>query len=107
MRTIRLQLGMTAVALALWGGLFVPPLPAVGQVSTSTSLAEDPALTSRGPTLIAAAGPDGDTGRGSESQQGSWNIEPVSQFGGATYVVAVKGTYAYISVGPRLVILVC
>ena len=37
--------------------------------------------------------------------QAAWNVELVGQIGGATYAVAVEGNYAYIGVGPRLVIL--
>jgi len=33
------------------------------------------------------------------------NVELVGQIGGSTYAVAVQGDYAYIGVGPRLVIL--
>ncbi|MFQ5616064.1 MAG: LVIVD repeat-containing protein [Anaerolineales bacterium] len=33
------------------------------------------------------------------------NVEFVGQIGGATYAVAVQGNYAYIGVGPRLIIL--
>ena len=33
------------------------------------------------------------------------NVELVGQFGGATRAVAVQGRYAYLGVGPRLVIL--
>jgi hypothetical protein len=33
------------------------------------------------------------------------NVELVGQIGGATYAVAVQGVYAYVGVGPRLVIL--
>jgi len=32
-------------------------------------------------------------------------VELVGQIGGATYAVAVQGNYAYVGVGPRLVIL--
>jgi hypothetical protein len=35
----------------------------------------------------------------------SWNVELIGQVGGPTYAVAVQGNYAYIGVGPRLVIL--
>lgn len=37
--------------------------------------------------------------------QSAENVELVSQFGGETYAVAVQGSYAYIGIGPRLVVL--
>jgi len=37
--------------------------------------------------------------------QQSQNVELVGQIGGSTWAVAVQGNYAYIGVGPRLVIL--
>ena len=38
-------------------------------------------------------------------QQQAQNVELVGQIGGVTYAMAVQGTYSYIGVGPRLVIL--
>ena len=42
---------------------------------------------------------------GAIPQQQAENVEFVGQIGGTTYAVAVQGNYAYIGVGPRLVIL--
>ena len=44
-------------------------------------------------------------GEGVAVQQQSQNVQLVGQIGGETYAVAVQGNYAYIGVGPRLVIL--
>ena len=33
------------------------------------------------------------------------DMQLVGQFGGASYAVALQGTYAYVGVGPRLVVL--
>jgi PKD repeat protein len=46
-----------------------------------------------------------DTLNASVTTAAAWNVELVGQIGGATYAVAVQGSYAYIGVGPRLVIL--
>jgi hypothetical protein len=40
-----------------------------------------------------------------QQAQQAQNVEFVAQIGGATYAVAVQGNYAYIGLGPRLVIL--
>ena len=37
--------------------------------------------------------------------QPAWNVEYVGQIGGSTNAVAIQGSYAYIGVGPRLIIL--
>ncbi len=47
----------------------------------------------------------GPAGRSAPQQQQAENVEFIGQIGGVTYAVAVQGTYAYIGVGPRLVIL--
>ncbi len=49
----------------------------------------------------ATIAPEEDRQRG----QDAWNVEYVSQIGGPSYVVAIYGNYAYIGIGPRLVIL--
>ena len=63
-------------------------------------------------SLILIVGASGAlaSGPGSQStpatlQQQSRNMQLVGQIGGETRAVAVQGTYAYIGVGPRLVIL--
>jgi hypothetical protein len=52
-------------------------------------------------SLPGTASGEGD-GVGMQSTQ---NVDLVAQIGGATYAVAAQGNYAYIGVGPRLVIL--
>jgi len=46
-----------------------------------------------------------DTLNASVTTAAAWNVELVGQIGGATKAVAVHGNYAYIGIGPRLVIL--
>lgn len=41
---------------------------------------------------------------GAKMALGAHNVESVGQIGGVTYAVALRGNYAYIGVGPRLVI---
>ncbi len=48
--------------------------------------------------------PSNDTLKPGETPEAK-NVELVGQIGGGTYAVAVQGNYAYIGVGPRLVIL--
>lgn len=44
------------------------------------------------------------TGKGGRQTQSS-NVELIGQIGGTTNAVAIQGSYAYVGVGPRLVIL--
>jgi hypothetical protein len=55
--------------------------------------------------LMAALAGLGSGGRGLGAlAQGGSNVELVGQIGGAVYAVAVQGRYAYVGVGPRLVV---
>ena len=55
--------------------------------------------------LMAALAGLGSGGRGLGAlAQGGFNVEWVGQIGGATLAVAVQGRYAYVGVGPRLVV---
>jgi len=55
--------------------------------------------------LMAALAGLGSGGRGLGAlAQGGSNVELVGQIGGLTLAVAVQGRYAYVGVGPRLVV---
>lgn len=49
--------------------------------------------------------PEGRPGDAGNVQQLAENVELVSQLGGSTHAVAVQGSYAYVGVGARLVVL--
>jgi hypothetical protein len=59
------------------------------------------ALAQQPPARLA----EGVTGLGAPDAQAAQNVELVGQIGGPTKAVAVSGSYAYVGVGPRLVIL--
>ncbi|TEU11421.1 MAG: hypothetical protein E3J25_08095 [Anaerolineales bacterium] len=93
----------------------------LGLLLTSAGAAQRPKLPdANGPISVPStalrqgSGPclprHGETeGRGpantNAAHQPAWNVELVGQIGGPTYAVAVQGNYAYIGVGPRLVVL--
>ena len=53
------------------------------------------------PTLAEPTAPaDAD-----KTTQDAWNVEYVGQIGGITRTVALQGSYAYLGVGPRLIVL--
>jgi len=45
------------------------------------------------------------TAGGVEQRYVPWDIELVGQIGGPVFAVAVQGNYAYVGVGPRLIVL--
>ncbi len=47
----------------------------------------------------------GEPANASTAQQPAENVELLGQIGGPTYAVAVQGNYAYVGIGPRLVVL--
>ena len=77
-----------------------------------TAQGPQPPTPPSGPDMPEALPPLPQRGRGAGSEglgvraaQQGHNVELVGQIGGFTWAVAVQGNYAYIGVGPRLVIL--
>lgn len=74
--------------------------------ATTVADASGPTITSPRttlPTSTSAPIPVGVTP--TPTNEDAWNVELVGQIGGPTDAVAVRGSYAYLGVGPRLVIL--
>ena len=99
---VTLLVVLALVSLTIVGGLAAAQGPQPPLLPEQTGTQQT--LLPVGPAAADDASRFGEAERVTTQQQ-AWNMELVGQIGGATYAVAVQGDYAYIGMGPHLVIL--
>ncbi len=97
---MKLRDGALLIAMVALIPLLALAGPEAGQAVAQAELAAGAALARDGVHGVEAV-----RGAPVMAPADAWNVELVGQIGGATYAVAVQGDYAYIGVGPHLVIL--